>query len=174
MSESRGVLATAGRGGRRARVPLARGCAFTSSPARRRQPSTVTAVSVVAGAVFGPSPRQHRADGATEARDAHNVEHPGAIPGRATRPSRAAGAPGVRPLRSLARDTSRRGRAPAAAPNPETTPKEFENRTTLAQAERQGRCVCEGCLSCRGVPGYPCAWLSLSEPLCRYCRLEVR
>jgi hypothetical protein len=50
---------------------------------------------------------------------------------------------------------------------------DVRGRFTLAAAGAEGRCVCEGCGACRGLPGYPCAAVVVhpeASSACRYCR----
>jgi len=50
---------------------------------------------------------------------------------------------------------------------------DVRGRFTLAAAGAEGRCVCEGCGACRGLPGYPCAAVVVhpeAASVCRYCR----
>lgn len=48
---------------------------------------------------------------------------------------------------------------------------DVSGRTTNEDAQREGRCLCQGCPACRGLPGYPCASLVTDDATrCRYCR----
>lgn len=50
------------------------------------------------------------------------------------------------------------------------------NRMTLYEARVEERCLCQGCLNCRGQSGYPCGALSearcggVERERCRWCR----
>lgn len=47
----------------------------------------------------------------------------------------------------------------------------LKNRVTLADAQRSGRCLCEGCDVCRGLAGYPCGQggIGLGALKCSHC-----
>jgi hypothetical protein len=49
--------------------------------------------------------------------------------------------------------------------------RDIENRVTTEIAAAQGRCVCEGCRTCRGTVGYPCGQGGIAPALlCWWCR----
>jgi hypothetical protein len=46
---------------------------------------------------------------------------------------------------------------------------DWSRRVTLTLAREQGRCVCEGCRVCTGVPGYPCGGPGVEGGKCGGC-----
>lgn len=42
-------------------------------------------------------------------------------------------------------------------------------RVTIAAAEAEARCLCEGCAYCRGVTGFPCGITACGKLLCQWC-----